>query len=196
MKIHNIVLWVMILFLAYILAGCGANTPAAAPAPAIVPTITTITPASAAINTTVTITGTNFSSVAADNIVKFNGIQAVVASATVTTIVTTVPASATTGPLTITISGKTATWTKFTVLNTVQVIAKDRFGNVVTNYQGTIHFSSSDITALLPPDYTFQATDLGQAAFPVFFPSGGNQSLIVSDVATPTLIGTAKVGVK
>ena len=196
MKIQNVIFWIIVLSLLYILAGCGANTPAAAPAPVISPTITVITPASAAASTSVTITGTDFSPVAANNIVKFNGVTAVVASATATSLTVTVPVTATTGPLTVTVSNQTATWTKFTVINTVMIIVKDQFGNVVTNYAGTVHFTSSDINALLPPDYTFQTANLGQAAFPVFFPSGGNQSLVVTDIATPTLIGTAKVGVK
>src|SRR5206468_5138271 len=35
------------------------------------------------------------------------------------------------------------------------VMAADAYGNAVTNYTGTVHFTSSDGQALLPDDYTF-----------------------------------------
>jgi hypothetical protein len=53
--------------------------------------------------------------------------------------------------------------TPFDVIVTVQ----DRFGNTVTGYAGTIHFSSADpYGASLPADYTFQPGDAGVAVFP------------------------------
>lgn len=66
-----------------------------------VPTITSFTPAFGAPGTTVTITGTNFSSTLSDNIVKFNGSSATVTASTPTSITATVPASASTGLITI-----------------------------------------------------------------------------------------------
>lgn len=77
-------------------------------APAL-PTITSFTPASGPISTTVIITGTNFSTTPANNIVQFNGTSAVVTASTTTSITTTVPAGATTGTLTVTVGGNTAT---------------------------------------------------------------------------------------
>jgi hypothetical protein len=48
----------------------------------------------------------------------------------------------------------------------VTVIAQDPYGNTVTNYQGTVTFSSGDpYGATLPPDYAFQPSDLGQVTF-------------------------------
>src|SRR5262249_58934703 len=44
--------------------------------------------------------------------------------------------------------------------------ATDVYGNVVTGYRGTVHFSSSDARAVLPADYTFTATDNGVHTFP------------------------------
>ena len=79
-----------------------------------VPTIVSITPDSASVGTTVTITGTNFKTTATDNTVKFNGVVATVTSATATTIVTTVPTSGTSGNITVTTSGGTATGPQFT----------------------------------------------------------------------------------
>ena len=68
-------------------------------------TITSFTPTSGPAGTTVTITGTNFSSTIADNVVLFNGKEAQIISATSTTLVVTVPAGATTGRISVTING-------------------------------------------------------------------------------------------
>ena len=83
-----------------------------------VPSITSFSPTSGAIGTTVTITGTSFHTVASENTVKFNGTTAIITSvnSTGTQIVTTVPQGATTGPITVTTSVGTATSaTNFTV---------------------------------------------------------------------------------
>ncbi|OOQ57312.1 FG-GAP-like repeat-containing protein [Mucilaginibacter pedocola] len=70
--------------------------------PVIAPTITSITPMSGPVGTTVTITGTNFNKYAADkNVVYFGGAQAKVVSATETQIVTTVPAGSTYQPISV-----------------------------------------------------------------------------------------------
>jgi ELWxxDGT repeat protein len=49
----------------------------------------------------------------------------------------------------------------FSLTLTVQ----DAYGNVLTGYTGTVHFSSSDHTALLPSNYTFTAADQGVRTF-------------------------------
>ena len=73
------------------------------------PTITGFSPTSGAVGTAVTITGQNFDAVAANNQVKFNGIAAIITAATTTAITTTVPQTATTGPITVTTPISTAT---------------------------------------------------------------------------------------
>jgi hypothetical protein len=42
---------------------------------------------------------------------------------------------------------------------------EDAYGNVVTGYAGTVHFTSSDSTATLPANYTFTAADAGVHTF-------------------------------
>jgi hypothetical protein len=42
---------------------------------------------------------------------------------------------------------------------------EDTYGNVVTGYTGTVHFTSTDKTALLPANYTFTAADKGVHRF-------------------------------
>jgi len=70
-------------------------------APLPPPTITSFTPTSGAIGTSVTITGTNFNTTAADNVVFFGATKATVSAATATSLIVTVPAGATYGPLTL-----------------------------------------------------------------------------------------------
>jgi RHS repeat-associated protein len=74
-----------------------------------IPMITEFTPLSGPMGTVVTITGTSFHNVAAENQVKFNGKPAIVASATETSLITTVPQGATTGPVTVTTAQGTGT---------------------------------------------------------------------------------------
>ena len=77
------------------------------------PAITSFTPTSGDVGTSVTITGTNLTGVTG---VKFNGITAVFTTSTATSVTATVPSGATTGKITVTTSGGTATsTTDFTV---------------------------------------------------------------------------------
>lgn len=81
------------------------------------PTIASINPTSGIIGSTLIITGENFDKTPSNNIVKFNGTVAVVTQATVTSLTTTVPTGATTGTITVTVNGQTATSSSvFTIL--------------------------------------------------------------------------------
>ena len=73
--------------------------------PSTVPFITSITPASAPVGSTVTISGANFSTTPADNIVRFGAVRAVVNAATATQLTVTVPAGASYGPISVTTAG-------------------------------------------------------------------------------------------
>jgi adhesin/invasin len=72
----------------------------------------------------------------------------------------------------------------------VIVYAVDAYGNRATSYTGTVHFSSSDDTAVLPADYSFTAADNGWHVFLVTFRKRGKQSLTVTDTADGTITGT------
>jgi hypothetical protein len=77
----------------------------------VVPDITSFTPDSGPAGTTVTITGTTFSTTPSENLVQFNGTSAVVTSSTATSIVTTVPNGAKVGSgiISVAVSGQNAT---------------------------------------------------------------------------------------
>jgi YD repeat-containing protein len=76
---------------------------------AAVVAIIEFTPSSGPVGTAVTISGTGFGVTAADNTVTFNGSVATVVSASPTRLVATVPAGATTGPITVAAPGGSAT---------------------------------------------------------------------------------------
>lgn len=86
------------------------------------PAITSFTPEAAAIGTAVTITGSGFSPVLSDNVVKFNGTAASVTAATATQLSVNVPQGATTGKISVTVSGLTGTASNdFTLLPTPSI---------------------------------------------------------------------------
>ena len=74
---------------------------------------------------------------------------------------------------------------------------EDAYGNVVTGYVGTVHFSSSDSTATLPPDYTFTAGDAGVHTFTstAILRKRGTQTLSVTDTQNSALTTTDTVNV-
>lgn len=73
------------------------------------PTITTFSPTTGISGTAITITGTNFSTTLANNIVKFNNVIATISAATTTTLTAIVPENATTGNITVEVNGQTTT---------------------------------------------------------------------------------------
>ncbi|MDQ3953007.1 MAG: hypothetical protein M3279_08610 [Actinomycetota bacterium] len=59
-------------------------------------------------------------------------------------------------------------------------------------YRGTVHFTSTDAAATLPPDYTFTAGDNGTHTFSngVILRTVGAQSVTVTSTVEPTLTGS------
>jgi hypothetical protein len=77
----------------------------------------------------------------------------------------------------------------------VTVTALDQFGNTVTGYAGTVHFSSSDLFAGLPANYTFTAADGGKHTFTVVLRTVGVRTIAVADVANAGILGSTSVTV-
>jgi hypothetical protein len=83
------------------------------------PTIVSFTPTFSTIGSTVVITGTNFSKTASNNLVEFNGVAAETpSSASGTSLTVIVPEGATTGNISVTINGQTATGGEFNLPHT------------------------------------------------------------------------------
>ncbi|GHN02786.1 hypothetical protein WSM22_42750 [Cytophagales bacterium WSM2-2] len=73
--------------------------------------IDSFAPACGLVGTPVTITGANFSSVPANNTVRFNGMIATVTASTPTSITAIVPSGTTNGPISVVVAGRMATAT-------------------------------------------------------------------------------------
>ncbi|MFN7804564.1 MAG: PKD domain-containing protein, partial [Planctomycetaceae bacterium] len=65
---------------------------------------------------------------------------------------------------------------------TLTLTATDGLGRRLTDFVGTVHFSSSDSLAILPSDSTFTPLDAGIKTFQVTLNSLGNQSILASEV--------------
>jgi hypothetical protein len=67
------------------------------------------------------------------------------------------------------------------------ISAVDAYNNTVASYTGTAHFTSTDLSATLPADYTFTAADQGIHVFNITLNSVGSRLVTVTD----TMISTA-----
>ncbi len=70
------------------------------------------------------------------------------------------------------------------------VTPADAFGNLVSGYAGTVHFSSTDPAAALPADYTFTAADTYGHTFGATFKTAGLQTITATDTAAPGITGS------
>src|SRR5205814_9429133 len=70
----------------------------------------------------------------------------------------------------------------------ITVTAQDQLANTVTNYAGTVHFTSSDGQAVLPANSTLTN---GTGTFSVTLKTSGNQTITGTDTVTNTITGTS-----
>ncbi len=118
----------------------------------VIPVIEAVTPNVAPEGTPITITGKKFSPILEENLVWFNNTPAVVTAATETTITTSVPVGATSGPIKVEVNGESAETTEdFVIAQLLSVKLTDNdddaeevavsFGDPV----GTMDTGSSDL---------------------------------------------------
>jgi hypothetical protein len=76
---------------------------------------------------------------------------------------------------------------------TLTVRLFDGYGNLLTPYTGTVHFTSSDPRAVLPADYSFTGKGSGKDnaahSFTITFLTAGTQTVTVTDTLGDTLTG-------
>ncbi len=101
--------------------------------------------------------------------------------------ITVIPAAASA----LAITGLPATVTRGAA-QALTVSARDPYGNTATSYSGTVHFTSSDPQAVLPPDTALSG---GAGTFQVVLGSLGTQSLSVTDTANSALTATQAITV-
>jgi hypothetical protein len=78
----------------------------------------------------------------------------------------------------------------------VTLTVEDAYGDVVTGYTGTVHFSSSDGTATLPKNDTFTAADAGVHTFTgLVLCKRGKQTFTVTDTLNSGLTLTDTISV-
>lgn len=66
-------------------------------------------------------------------------------------------------------------------------------GATDTAYTGTVHFTSDDPQAVLPPDYTFVPSDAGSHTFPATMNTAGSGTTVASHTITATDIANSAV---
>jgi len=70
----------------------------------------------------------------------------------------------------------------------VTVTAQDSANNAATTYSGTVHFTSTDHQAVLPPD---SALASGAGTFSLTLDTTGNQTITATDTLTASITGTS-----
>jgi|GEM_PF-1601457 len=128
---HNLLLLLYSVLFLIVMPGVLITPVAAQPA------IGSFSPASGVVGSSVTITGTGFSTTAANNIVYFGAVKAVVSNATATALTVTVPSGSTYQPLSVTTNGLTA----YSALP------------FVATFPGGSHSFASNAFTLLPTTY-------------------------------------------
>src|SRR5262249_22712749 len=75
--------------------------------------------------------------------------------------------------------------------STFTVTSIDPYGNMVTGYTGTVHFTTTDLSSqvVLPADYTFMAADNGSHLFSATLVSAGTRTITATDTADASIIG-------
>ncbi len=76
------------------------------------------------------------------------------------------------------------------VAQTITVTALTASGAVAGSYRGTVQFSSSDVLAGLPANYTFTNLDQGVHTFTVILEKAGTQSITITDTTTSSITGS------
>jgi len=193
-----------------LLTACGSGSGSAddfVPIVTPTPTITAVAPTSGPPGTEVTITGTNFSTTPANNVVElFDGITAVVTSSTANQIVTTVPVGATTGFITVKRGIKTATSSPIIFEVTAPPLATRLIGGsiqgielslttAVTTLAGSGVFGSDDGNGILA-SFAFPAgiTTDGTNLYVADFDNHSIRKIVIATGAVTKLAGSGTTG--
>ncbi len=151
----------------------------------------------------VTIQGQAFDPTPANDTVQFNGLAATVLTATATTLTVTVPPAATTGPISVTVSGQTATsTTNFAVLAVPVISSLSRKSALLGASFPNARFPALTVTGINLTDSTFAlapATTPAAAIFgaPVIDPGGASATMSLSvgnTTGTFVLVATNSAG--
>jgi hypothetical protein len=73
---------------------------------------------------------------------------------------------------------------------TITVTAQDSSDATITDYSGTVNFTSTDSHAVLPSNYTFVPGDDGTHSFSVTLETAGSQSITATDTSNSSITGS------
>jgi RHS repeat-associated protein len=154
------------------------------------PSITSLSPTSGTIGTSVTITGSGFGTTQGTSTVKFNGTTATVTSWSSTSIHATVPSGATTGNVAVTVSNVASNGVNFTIVSITSLsptsgavgasVTINGGGFGTTQGTSTVTFSSSKIATV---------TNWSANSITATVPSGAITGNVVVKVGTTTSNG-------
>lgn len=153
--------------------------------------VSAFTPSAGNAGTSVTISGSGFSSTPANNVVTFNGVQATVGSATDTSLTVTAPAGGTTGLISVTVAGQTgSSATNFNYGTPIVYKLSPELaltGNTLTLEMG---YFGSTATVNFPGGVTAAATLLGSNRAQVTVPGGataGDLTVTTNGMTSPAM---------
>ncbi|MGC1943643.1 MAG: IPT/TIG domain-containing protein, partial [Candidatus Acidiferrales bacterium] len=112
------------------------------------PTITGLNPTSGGVGSSVVITGTNFGSPQGTSTVKFNGVTATATAWSATSITATVPTTATTGNVVVTVGGLPSNGVSFTVTPQPSVTINQATAQADPTKNSPINFTAAFSTAV------------------------------------------------
>ena len=158
------------------------------------PTITSLSQTSGAVGVPVTVTGTNFGSAQGTSTVTFNGISATVSNWSATSIITSVPAGATTGPVVVTVGGVQSNGMTFTVVPAPSISGinptSGPLGTPVTITGANFGSSQGSSTVTFNGLSAGTATTWSAGSISIPVPNGASSGNVVV-----TVLGTASNGV-
>ena len=170
--------------------------------PPSLPTITGFTPTSGTVGMVVTITGTNFTAGGAGaTTVKFNGKLAILTTLTATSLTTTVPQGATTGLITVTTPGGTASSTQTFTVTTTQdfsltvapVALSVVQGRPITTQVQLANAGSNPVTGFVALAATGLPTGMTGAFTPSQIAGGQVATLTLNSGTAPTGLATITI---
>ncbi len=164
------------------------------------PSISSLSPTSGPVGTSVTITGTNFGATQGTSIVSFNGISATPSSWSATSIVVPVPSGATTGSVVVTVGGLASIGITFNVTSPGITGLSPAFGPLGTSVtvSGSMFGSAQGTSTLTFSGVTAIPTTWGPMTVIAPVPAGvtsGPVVVTVGGVASNSLVFTVAPGI-
>jgi hypothetical protein len=148
------------------------------------PSITSISPTAGNVDTSVTITGTNFGSPQGTSTVTFNGVSGVPTSWSKTKIVVLVPSGATTGPVVVTVQGVSGNGVTFTLPPTLTSLSPTSGGPSSSVTITGANFGSTQGTSTVSFNGTpATPTSWSPTSIAVSVPTGGTTGNVVVTVS-------------